>query len=88
MTDTIYYAEVKLLKNYCQNCLDNKMKERIMMLLFKNTLYENATDLGLTDDAEMYYNEMLNLLDIKTCNCTINCKTCNNCCNGICSICK
>lgn len=88
MEESLYLAEVKLLTRYCHNCLDNKMKERIMMFLFKKELYDNATKLGLTEDAEMYYKEMLNLLGMRTCNCTINCNTCKNCSNGLCTICK
>lgn len=88
MNESIYYAEVHMLRKYCHSCLDDKMKERIMMLLFKNTLYDNATKLGLTEDAQMYYNEMLNLLDLRSCDCNIDCKTCNNCSNGSCAICK
>ena len=52
MEESLYLAEVKLLTRYCHNCLDNKMKERIMMFLFKKELYDNATKLGLTEDAE------------------------------------
>lgn len=85
MNDSLYYAEVKLLKKYCNNCLDNKMKDKIMLFLLKKTLYENAIELGLTEDANQYYDEMLNLLDMKTCNCT---NTNNNCENGVCRICK
>ena len=48
MEESLYLAEVKLLTRYCHNCLDNKMKERIMMFLFKKELYDNATKLGLT----------------------------------------
>jgi hypothetical protein len=88
MEESLYLAEVKLLTRYCHNCLDNKMKERIMMFLFKKELYDNATKLGLTEDADMYYKEMLNLLGMRTCNCTINCNTCKNCSNGSCTICK
>ena len=88
MEESLYYAEVKLLTTYCQNCLDNKMKEKIMMFLLKKTLYENALALDLTEDADIYYKEMLNLLDMRTCNCNIGCNTCNNCQNGSCSICK
>lgn len=56
------------------------------MFLFKKTLYEDATALNLTEDADRYYKEMLNLLDLRTCNCTINdCKTCKN---GYCELCK
>jgi hypothetical protein len=88
MEESLYYAEVKLLTTYCQNCLDNKMKERIMMFLLKKTLYENALALGLTEDADMYYKEMLNLLNMRTYNCNIGCNTCNKCQNGSCSICK
>lgn len=86
MEESLYYAEIKLLTTYCQNCLDNKMKDKLMMFLFKKTLYDNAVELGFTEDAEKYYNEMLNLLDMKTCNCNINTK--NACENGTCSICK
>ena len=55
------------------------------MFLFKKTLYDNATTLGLTEDAEQYYDEMLSLLDMNTCNCNINTKTCEN---GYCQLCK
>lgn len=84
--ESLYYAEVKLLTKYCQNCLDNKMKDLIMMFLFKKTLFEQATELGLTEDADMYYKEMLNMLDMRTCNCNINTQNC--CKNGCCSVCK
>ena len=84
MNESLYYAEIKLLTTYCHNCLDNKMKDKIMM--FKKTLYDNATTLNLADDAEQYYNEMLNLLDMRTCNCTID--DCKNCKDGYCELCK
>ena len=86
MNESLYYAEIKLLTTYCHNCLDNKMKDTIMMFLFKKTLYDNATTLNLADDAEQYYNEMLNLLDMRTCNCTID--DCKNCKDGYCELCK
>ena len=86
ITDSLYYAEVKLLTIYCRNCLDNKMKDKIMMFLFKKTLYDNAISLGLQEDADMYYNELINLLDMKTCSCDI---INNKCCeNGYCQLCK
>ena len=85
MNESLCYAEIKLLTTYCHNCLDNKMKDKIMMFLFKKTLYDNATTLGLTEDAEQYYDEMLSLLDMTTCNCNINTKTCEN---GYCQLCK
>lgn len=86
MEESLYYAEVKLLTTYCNSCLDNKMKDKLTMFLFKHMLWDNATKLGFTEDAEMYYNEMLNLLDMRTCKCSINNKNC--CENGTCSICK
>lgn len=86
MNESLYYAEIKLLTTYCHNCLDNKMKDKIMMFLFKKTLYDSATTLNLADDAEQYYNEMLNLLDMRTCNCTID--DCKNCKDGYCELCK
>lgn len=84
MEESLYYAEIKLLMKYCQPCLDNKVKETLMMFLFKKTLYDNATTLGFDDDAEKYYNEMLALLNLRGCNKKIECKKCEN---GQCSIC-
>ena len=45
----------------------------------------NST-MNLADDAEQYYNEMLNLLDMRTCNCTID--DCKNCKDRYCELCK
>lgn len=86
VNESLYLAEVKLLTTYCRPCLDDKMKDKIMLFLLKKTLYDNATTLGLTDDADRYYNEMLNLLDLRTGNCTIN--NCNDCKDGYCKLCK
>lgn len=84
--ESLYYAEIKLLTTYCRNCLDNKMKDKIIMFLLKKTLYDNAITLQLEDDAKQYFDEMMNLLDLKTCNCTIN--DCKNCKDGYCRLCK
>lgn len=84
--ESLYYAEIKLLTKYCHNCLDNKMKDKLIMFLFKKTLYDNATTLGLTEDANRYYNEMLNLLDLRTCECSVS--DCKNCKDGYCELCK
>lgn len=84
MEESLYYAEIKLLTFYCQACLDKKMKQKLMMFLMKHTLWRNALDLGFTADAEKYYNEMLILLDMKTCDAKPNCK---NCQDGYCALC-
>lgn len=86
LNESLYYAELKLLTTYCHNCLDNKMKDKIIMFLLKKTLFDNATALGLEEDAKQYYDEMMNILDMKTCNCTIN--DCKSCKNGCCQLCK
>lgn len=86
VTESLYYAEIKLLTRYCHNCLDGRMKDKIMMFLLKKTLYDNAVALSFTEDADRYYSEMLNILDLKTCNCTID--DCKNCENGYCELCK
>lgn len=86
LTNSLYYAELKLLTSYCNTCLDGRMKDKLMLFLFKKTLYENAIELDLQEDAAKYYDEILNLLDMKTCNCNINnCKCCEN---GYCQLCK
>ena len=59
-----------------------------MMFLFKKTLYDNATELGLTEDADLYYKEMLNMLNLRKCDCNIMCNCCYKCGNGTCTICK
>lgn len=84
MEESLYYAQIKLLMTYCQTCLDKKMKEKLMMFLFKKTLFDNALLLGFTDDAEQYYNEMLLLLEMKGCSNEIICKKCEY---GKCTIC-
>ena len=55
-------------------------------LSVRDLLYDNAITLQLEDDAKQYFDEMMNLLDLKTCNCTIN--DCNNCKDGYCRLCK
>lgn len=81
MEESLYYAEIKLLTTYCQACLDNKMKQKLMMFLMKYTLWQNAISLGFEEDAEKYYSEMLVLLDMKSCNRKPNCE------NGYCALC-
>lgn len=84
MNESLYFAQIKLLTTYCQSCLDNKMKQKLMMFLFKYTLWQNATDLGFEEDAEKYYNELLILLNMKTCDVKCECKPCAN---GYCELC-
>ena len=72
--------------NYIKASITFLYKDKIMMFLFKKTLYDNAISLGLQEDADMYYNELINLLDMKTCSCDI---INNKCCeNGYCQLCK
>ena len=93
--ETLYNAEVQLLRKYCHNCLDNKTKDKLVMFLFKMMLLENAEELGLSEDAKKYEIEILSLLNL-TPNCCNTCGTaavnkinCNTCCeNGYCAICK
>ena len=42
----------------------------------------------LTEDADLYYKEMLNMLNLRKCDCNIMCNSCNKCGNGTCTICK
>jgi hypothetical protein len=89
ITESLYFAEIKLLTTYCSNCLDSKMKDKLMLFLLKKTLYDNAVELGFSADAENYYKEMLNLLDLRTCGCDITKgSTCKTCANGTCELCK
>lgn len=83
MEESLYYAEIKLLTKYCQHCLDNKTKQRLMMFLFKKTLWENALALGYEEDADQYYKEMLRLLNVANCND----KPIDNCEYGYCALC-
>lgn len=101
--ETLYNAEVKLLTTYCHNCLDNKMRNKIIMFLFKMTLLENAEELGLPKDVARYQQDILRLLGLGCSNCThcnlinssteyhdysTNEETCKTCENGYCTICK
>ena len=84
--ETLYNAEVKFLINYCRNCLDSSTKDKLAMFLFKMTLLENAEELGLPKDVEMYYHDILNLLGINPCLvCDKDCsaKPCNKACASL-----
>lgn len=86
MDEDIYYAKLKFLTTYCSSCLDSCMKDKLMMLLFKESLYYTAIKLGFDEDAEKYKTEILNLLNLRTCDCTTT--GCKNCSNGYCELCE
>lgn len=86
VTESLYYAEVKLLTKYCHHCLDKKMKDKIMLFLLKKTLYDNAVELELEDDAEQYLTELFNLLDLRRCDCEPGSCTCKCCNDGYCEL--
>ena len=93
--DQLYYAEIDVLTNHCNTCLDKQQKERMALFILKKDLLEYAEQNNMIDNAVNFYidlDRMLNLSKlsrsvdtyntvIRGCN-----KQCKCCCNGSCAI--
>ena len=81
----LYNAEIKMLHSYCSTCLDDKQMHKIMILVFKRQLMEQAIETDHNKDAMQYYLDLTRLMEIDI---TTKCKDekCKTCCNGVCSL--
>lgn len=80
----LYDAEVKMLHSYCSTCLDDKQMQKVMILVFKRQLLEQAIATSHNKEAAQYYLDLVRLLSVN-----IN-KTCysdeQKCSNGMCRL--
>lgn len=78
--EIIYDAEIRKLNSHCSTCLDDKMMQTLMLVVFKRQLLEYAINTDHFKDAMQLYLDICKLLDISL-NCSKNgCFGCNHNC--------
>lgn len=85
----IYEAEVRMLNCYCDCCLDDKQMQRIMHIVFKRQLLEDAIASGNNIEAITHYKDLCRMLNIhiRRGDCQKEVCNTNKCCsNGQCCI--
>lgn len=86
--NTLYEAEIKMLRSYCDTCLDDKQMQKVMILVFKRQLLEQAIATSHNKEAMQYYLDLVRLMDVnvnKKCD-NNGCQECKVCFNGMCSL--
>lgn len=81
----LYNAEIKMLRKYCQTCLDDRQMQLLMLIVFKRQLLEQAIATSHNKEALQSYLDLCKLLNV-----SINTKTvnigCKTCINGVCKL--
>ena len=83
--NTLYTAELKMLHCYCNTCLDDKQMQKIMILVFKRQLLEQAIATAHNKEAMQYYLDLVRLMGVKV-NKKYEGNGCKMCSNGMCSL--
>ncbi|YP_010509966.1 hypothetical protein OJM13_gp13 [uncultured phage cr82_1] len=86
--NTLYEAEIKMLRSYCDTCLDDKQMQKVMILVFKRQLLELAIATSHNKEAMQYYLDLVRLMGVnvnKKCD-NNGCLECKVCFNGMCSL--
>lgn len=86
--NTLYEAEIKMLRSYCNICLDDKQMQKVMILVFKRQLLEQAIATSHNKEAMQYYLDLVRLMGVyvnKKCD-NNGCQECKVCFNGMCSL--
>lgn len=86
--NTLYEAEIKMLRSYCNTCLDDKQMQKVMILVFKRQLLEQAIATSHNKEAMQYYLDLVRLMSVyvnKKCD-NNGCQECKVCFNGMCSL--
>lgn len=84
-SNILYNAEIKMLRKYCQTCLDDRQMQLLMLIVFKRQLLEQAIATSHNKEALQFYLDLCKLLNV-----SINTKTvntgCKVCVNGVCKL--
>lgn len=86
--NTLYEAEIKMLRSYCNTCLDDKQMQKVMILVFKRQLLEQAITTSHNKEAMQYYLDLVRLMGVnvnKKCD-NNGCQECKVCFNGMYSL--
>lgn len=88
-TKELYYKEVNLLTEYCNTCLDKQQKEKLVLFILKQQLFQYAIENNLIDDQIAYYKDLARMLKIEVKSNMQNILPCAKCActNGVCSLC-
>lgn len=86
--NTLYEAEIKMLRSYCNTCLDDKQMQKVMILVFKRQLLEQAIATSHNKEAMQYYLDLVRLMGVNVNKKYDNngCQECKVCFNGMCSL--
>lgn len=82
---TLYDAEVKMLHSYCNTCLDDRQMQKLMLVVFKRQLLEQAIATSHNKEAAQYYLDLVRLFGVSI-NKICNNNGCQKCSNGMCSL--
>lgn len=82
---TLYDAEVKMLHSYCSTCLDDRQMQKLMLVVFKRQLLEQAIATSHNKEAAQYYLDLVRLFGVSV-NKICNNNGCQKCSNGMCSL--
>lgn len=83
--DVLYNAEIKMLHNHCATCLDDKLMQTIVIVVFKRQLLEQAIASSHNKEAMQLYLDLCKLLNVNIVNNTVN-SDCKKCVNGMCEL--
>ena len=83
--NTLYNAEIKMLHSYCNTCLDDKQMQKIMILVFKRQLLEQAIATSHNKEAMQYYLDLTRLMGVNVSK-TNEGNGCQKCINEVCSL--
>lgn len=81
----LYDAEVKMLHSYCSTCLDDRQMQKLMLVVFKRQLLEQAIATSHNKEAAQYYLDLVRLFGVSI-NKICNNNGCQKCSNGMCSL--
>lgn len=83
--DVLYNAEIGKLHKHCSTCLDDKLMQLIILVVFKRQLLEQAIITNHNKEALQFYLDLSKLLDVNI-NSSINGNCCKKCVNGMCEL--
>ncbi len=79
--EAIYFSKIGLFTSFCQTCLDNTQKEKILICELRSNLLKYAINNHLLNDAVQHYKDLSRVLNLSSC-----CGQCSSCTNGMCSL--
>lgn len=83
--DILYNAEIRKLQAHCSTCMDDKLMQIIVLVVFKRQLLEQAIITNHNKEALQFYLDLSRILDVDI-NKNTNNSYCKKCVNGMCEL--